>query len=95
MEGLGSSTSAVRNKRGDWLSNNTTGMIIKVALCLAVAALLSVAVILVVPIVKRSGHKSATALASTHHNFVTNSTFGNQREFVSIFNSPCRSIGHG
>ena len=78
MEGLGSSTTAVRNKRGDWLTRSKSGIIVKVVVVLAVAALLSTAIILGIPIAKRAVFNGKpSALASTHHNFVKNATFGN------------------
>lgn len=77
MEGLGSSTTAVRNKRGDWLSQKRTGIIIKVVILLAAAALVTLAVITAVPIIRKTiANQKQVAQASTYHNFVKNDTSG-------------------
>ena len=76
MEGMSSSTAAVRNKRGDWLSRSKSGILIKALVTFAACALVCAAVIVTVPYVSRSFKKLPTALASTYHNTVKNGTYG-------------------
>lgn len=79
MEGLGSSTSAVRNKRLEWLSRKRTGPVINFFIILAAVSLTTIAVLTAIPVIKKtiSSNKIQASLASTHHNFVKNNTFGN------------------
>lgn len=76
MEGLSSSTTAVRNKRGDWLSSSKSGILIKIIVGVAAVAMVSTAILVAVPLFKRFFKENPTvALASTHHNMVKNGTY--------------------
>ena len=77
MEGLSSSTAAVRNKRGDWLSKSKSSIILKVVVAFAACAMVCAALIIAVPVVSRSfRRKHPLSMASTYHNTVLNGTFG-------------------
>lgn len=76
MEGLSSSTAAIRNKRDDWLSRNKLGMAVKLVATVVVVIVLSVAIIVSVPLIKKHSVKQVK-LNSTYHNTVKNGTYGN------------------
>lgn len=90
MDGIGAaaSTTAVRNKREDWLSRGKSGIVIKVIACVAIVVLVSAATIVSVPLVRKYSHfskDSSNKLSSTYHNKVINGTYGNfwnQHDFL-------------
>lgn len=83
MEGQSSSTSAVRNKRGDWLSRSKSGVLVKVLVTFAACSMVCAALIVSVPYVSRSFKKHPTAMTATYHNTVVNGTYGKYKvEFI-------------
>lgn len=81
MEAVGSSTSAVRNKREDWLSPSKTSIVVKVVAFFAIACVVSVAVIVSIPLIKKNQAAKHVALQSTFHNTVKNETYGKNQEY--------------
>lgn len=76
MEGLSSSTAAIRNNRGDWLSRSKSGILVKALVAFVAASLVAATLIVAVPYVTKSLNKQSTAMASTYHNTVKNGTIG-------------------
>lgn len=78
MEGASSSTTAVRNKRGDWLSRSKSGIIVKLLVGFAALVIVSATIFASVPLIKRlisTNNPTAVSLASINHNTVKNGTF--------------------
>lgn len=77
LEGLSSSTAA-RNKRGDWLSRNNSGILIKTIIILAIIAVATISIILAIPLIKIIYRQQnlANNIKSTPHNMIKNNSYG-------------------
>ncbi len=97
MEGLSSSTTTtkIRNKRGDWLSRSKKSVIIKCLIVLAACGLVATALAITITYIRNSiyiaGSEAATATesASAYRNTVKNGTTGQ----VSLDDMP-KSFGY-
>jgi hypothetical protein len=76
MEKISSST-ASREKRGQWLTKSKTKFILKTAFALALVVACCVAVAVIVPHLKKGVKKTSAVYQSTHHNLKKNDTYGN------------------
>lgn len=96
MEGFGSSTGAIRNKKNEWLSSQKSGIFAKVVATVAAIGLVSLAVVFAVPIIKKSlSHNVPVSHALNHHNQAHNGTFGKRQAFYSNYIIHFRSIWIG
>lgn len=84
MEGLSSSTAAIRNKRGDWLSKSKSRIFLKVLVTFAACSLVCATLIVLAPYVSKSFKKQTAAMTSAYHNTVVNGTYGKYRRFHFI-----------
>ena len=78
IEGLSSSTAA-RNKRGDWLSPNNSRTVIKIFLVLAIITVAATTIIMAVPLIKiiyRQQKASNLKPITIQHKMIKNDTYG-------------------
>ncbi len=82
MEKISSST-ASREKRGQWLAKSKTKFILKTVFALALVVACCVAVAVIVPHLKKDVKKTSAVYQSTHHNLKKNDTYG--KDSMKIF----------
>ena len=80
MEGLSSSTTKIRNKRGDWLSRSKKSVIIKCLIVLAACALIATVLAFTIPYIRNSLYNAGSEApnsaksASAFRNTIKNGT---------------------
>lgn len=89
IEGLSSSTAA-RNKRGDWLSPNNSRTVIKIFLVLAIIAVATTTIIMAVPLIKiiyQQQKASRMNPTTTQHKMIKNDTYGKYKKEYQLINN--------
>lgn len=87
MERLGSSTSAMRTKRGDWLSSGKPNVFLKLLAGVAIFAVVSAVTYLSILFVNKTMIRASmtSAQAATYHNMAKNDSISNcSYEFIPL-----------
>lgn len=77
MEGLSSSNAAIRNKRDDWLSRGKSGIFVKVMAAISITIGLVLAIVFLIPVVKKYSIKQSALKSSSHRTNQENENYSN------------------